>query len=701
MEFIKIWEIVLRRKWIIISVFLTFFIAVILGTYLVTPTYDAKTKLIIGASDTISSLMSKLGLDTGTKTESEGYETDIALATIKPLLEELISSLNLKNRKGKRIKPDELIKSSFIAKKIFPQPHIEVDQYENADMLEIVSISPDSSEAVNMSNKLAELYINDRRKRTMEEYRAARLFIENRIQNVKEEYFKSLSDLKNFMITEGTVNLSLETQNLIDKIASLKTSFEDNEKIIFTLENEINKVKEQLREINQYRKESEEFTQSDRVNSLKTKINELLISISGKSVEFRKQHPEYKELEKQLETAKEIVKDEAQVVFGSERFSVDPIYDELSKKLAMGYIERETAIAKRRLIQRFIDGYSDALLKIPIKHVENSKLELAISVNKGMYGNLLEYLIQVGIAESMTLSNITIVEPATKPDRPRYPKKSLNYAIGILLGLFWGLGLGLFVEYIDNTIESPEDIEHLKSLTVLGTIPKAKSLKRSNIISTLDPTSPIIESYRMVRNSIQYISRDNLPKSIVITSSVEGEGKSSIAANISLAFKMSGMSIMLIDFNLRRPSLHNFFDVPNDKGLTNVLTEEIELKEVVVHTGLEGLYLLPSGQIPPDPSKLVESRRLKDIINKLKEEFDIVIMDSPPIIPVNDPIVLGAIADGIIYVIESGRVNLSMIEHTIGIIERAGINLIGIVMNKFKVHRVGFYHHYSNRYYKK
>jgi len=236
---------------------------------------------------------------------------------------------------------------------------------------------------------------------------------------------------------------------------------------------------------------------------------------------------------------------------------------------------------------------------------------------------------------------------------------------------------------------------------VLGTIPKAKSLKRSNIISTLDPTSPIIESYRMVRNSIQYISRDNLPKSIVITSSVEGEGKSSIAANISLAFKMSGMSIMLIDFNLRRPSLHNFFDVPNDKGLTNVLTEEIELKEVVVHTGLEGLYLLPSGQIPPDPSKLVESRRLKDIINKLKEEFDIVIMDSPPIIPVNDPIVLGAIADGTIYVIESGRVNLSMIEHTIGIIERAGINLIGIVMNKFKVHRVGFYHHYSNRYYKK
>ncbi|MFX0203978.1 MAG: GumC family protein, partial [Candidatus Hodarchaeota archaeon] len=474
MEFLKIWEILLRRKWIVISVFLTFFIAVVIGTHLVARTYKARAKLLVETSDSLSSLLTALGLEAlgggATDTSDEDYETDIALATIRPLLEELISSLDLRDRAGKVMEPDDLIEWSLI-NKIFPQPYLEVDQYEDAGMLEIIATSSNPSEASNMSNKLSDLYINDMLDRTREEYKAAKIFIEDQIQRVREEYYKSLAALRDFQIREKTVDLSLETQNLINKIATLNTNYEDNETKILELEKEAARVNEKLKEREKYRKESEEFTQSDQIKSLKTRLNELLVSISGKSIDFSREHPEYKQLEKEVDTAKSLIKKEAKVVFDSEKFSVDPIYDELSMKLIEGYIDREVNIAKRKILQQYIDEYQDELLKLPAKSIENSKLNLAISVNDEMYQNLLEYLTQVGIAESITLSNVRIVEPAATPDKPDFPKKSINYSVGLFLGLFWGLALAFFIEYIDNTIKSPDDIKHIKDLTLLGTIP--------------------------------------------------------------------------------------------------------------------------------------------------------------------------------------------------------------------------------------
>jgi capsular exopolysaccharide synthesis family protein len=697
MEFLKIWEILLRRKWIVISVFLTFFIAVVFGTHLVAPTYKARAKLLVETSDSLSSLLAALGLQAlgagATDTSDEDYETDIALATIRPLLEELISSLDLRDRAGKVMEPDDLIGSSLI-NKIFPQPHLKVDQYEDADMLEIISTSSNPSEASNMSNKLTDLYINDMLDRTREEYKAAKIFIEDQIQKVKEEYYKSLAALRDFQIREKTVNLNLETQNLINKIATLKSSYEDNERRILELGKEAARVKEKLKEREKYRKESEEFTQSDQIRSLKTKLNELLVSISGKSIDFSIEHPEYRQLEKEVDTAKELIKKEAKVVFDSERFSVDPIYDELSRKLIEGYIDREVNIAKRELLQQYIDEYQDELLKLPLKSIENSKLELAISVNKEMYQNLLEYLTQVGIAESMTLSDVRIVEPAATPDKPNFPKKPLNYALGLFLGLFWGLAVAFFIEYIDNSIKSPEDIKHIKDLTLLGTIPKSRFLKNLGTISNLDPTSHVLEAFRTIKDNIQHACVDKEIKSIVVTSAAGQEGKSSVASNISTIFTMGEKNVILVDFDLRNPSIHKFFGVSNKKGIANVLAEDLDLEEAILHTNIKGLYLLPSGPIPPDPGRLLESQKVKNIILRLSKKFHMVIIDTPPAIAVNDPIVVGRFADGTLLVIECGKATFSMVEHVKERIERANLNLIGAILNKYKAHHSGYYGYY-------
>ncbi len=697
MEFLKIWEILVRRKWIVISVFLTFFIAVVIGTHLVAPTYKARAKLLVETSDSLSSLLSALGLQAlgagATDTSEEDYSTDIALATIRPLLEELISSLDLRDRAGKVMEPDDLIESGLI-NKIFPQPYLEVDQYEDASMLEIIATSSNPSEASNMSNKVADLYIEALLDRTREEYKAAKIFIEDQIQRVREEYYKSLAALGDFQIKERTVNLSLETENLINKIATLNTNYEDNERRILELEKEAARVKEKLKEREKYRKESEQFTQSDQIKSLKTKLNELLVSISGKSIDFSREHPEYKQLEKEVDTAKSLIKKEAKVVFDSERFSVDPIYDDLSSKLIDGYLDREVNIAKRKILQRYIDEYQDELLKLPVKSIENYKLNLAISVNKEMYQNLLEYLTQVGIAESMTLSNVRIVEPATKPTKPNFPKKRINYILGLFLGLFWGLALAFFIEYIDNTIKSSDDIKHIKDLALLGTIPKSRFLKNLGTISNLDPTSHVLEAFRTIRNNIQHACVDKQIKSIVVTSSIDGEGKSSMAANISIMFSVEDKSVLLLDLDLRRPSLHEFFNIPNERGITNILAEDLDLEEAILHTNIKGLYLLPSGPILHDPGRLVESQKVKNIILKLTKKFHMVIIDTPPAIAVNDPIDVGKFTDGTLLIIECGKATVSMVEHVKERIQRANLNLIGAVLNKFKAHHAGYYHYY-------
>ncbi len=223
-----------------------------------------------------------------------------------------------------------------------------------------------------------------------------------------------------------------------------------------------------------------------------------------------------------------------------------------------------------------------------------------------------------------------------------------------------------------------------------------------NLISDLPPNSPIVEVFRTIRNSIRYASIDKPIKTLLLTSSIESEGKSSLASNISIAFSMEGRKIILVDLDLRRPSLYKFFNVSNKVGITNVLAEDLPLQAAIVSTTTKGVDILVSGPIPPDPSGLIESKKLKDIISSLKEMYDMVIIDTPPVLAVNDASVIGPSADGIVFVVEAGRATFSMLGHVKELKAKADINLVGVVLNKFAAHASGYYHYYHyNSYYKK
>ncbi len=696
MEFLKIWEIIIRRKWIIIIAFFILFLTAVIGTRIATPIYEAKAKILIESTDTISSLMSSLGLTTQSTsfstTYEEAHETDIALTTIRPILEKLIARLNLKDRDGETLKTEDLIKFSILYD-IFPQPHISVEQYEDSDILEITSNSTGLQEVAKMSNELASLYIADRLDKMRENYRVTRLFIESKIDDTKEKYYKSLLEQRDFMIGEKTVDLDTETQNLLSDISKFKSNYEDNEIAIAGAEEKILVIEEKFKE--------KEYSSTALINNLEIKLNDLLVEIEGKKIELTDEHPDILRLNREVETIREVLRSKVDAAFNEGEIPVAPVYDELVKELKDAHINKKLGEIKRDLLKQYTDKSQDELIKIPHKRIKLDEMGLSLSVYQGRYRDLLESLTQVGIAESMTLSNIRLVEPAIEPDKPDFPKKTLNYIIGVFIGLFLGFALAFFIEYIDNTIKSPEDIKHLKSLTLLGTIAKTKQLKNMNIISNLDPTSPVVEAYRTVKNSIRYASVDKPIRSLVVTSSMEFEGKSSAALNIGITFCMEDKRVIVVDLDLRRPSIHKFFKIPNDGGVTNVLAEGLELEKAIVHTSIKGLDLLPSGPVPPDPSRLIESQKIKDIINTLRESYDMVIIDTPSTIAVNDAIIIGAIVDGVLCVIESQRATFPMVEHVKEVMVKAGINLIGVVLNKFKAHRTGYYHYYYNNYYKK
>lgn len=701
MEFLKILEILLRRKRIFFSVFLIFLVAVVAATHLVTPTYKAKAKLLIGSTDVLSSFMLSLGIQgIGKSTTADAgdsgaeYQTDATLVTIRPLLEKLISSLELKAQNGELLEPEKLVKWTFV-QLILPRPYVEVEQYESADILEIVSASTDPSEAANMCNELAELYIHDMLARRQKEYEIARLFVGSRIHKVQQDYYRVLSELEDYMVSEGTVDLDLETSKLIDKISALEDTYEDNVKRILESEREIAEIKEQLKDREKLRKESEIFVQSEQVNELKTKLNSLLVTISERRLAITEEHPDYKQLEKEIETVKELIQDESAVVFDNERFAVDPIYDELLRRMIDDIILIETASAKKEFLAACIKKYQNDLLQIPRLFVKSTKVELALSINKELYRSLLEYLTQIGIAESLTLSNIKLVEPATEPRKPHFPNRPLNYALGMFLGVFWALALTFFVEYIDHTIKSPEDLRVFKGLALLGTLPRSRDLGNNKIISALNPDSPVVEAYRMIKHSIRYATADNPVKVIAVTSSIHSEGKSSMASNIAITFNVKGGRVVLLDLNLRRPTLHKFFDIPNDAGITTMLTQGSRLEEAIVHTDIEGLDLLPSGPVPDDPGELIESQQLKEIVATLRKTYDLVIIDTPPVLQVSDPVMAGKTADCILYIIESGRVTCPLVESAKDRFEQADLKIIGVVLNKFVDNNLR-YHFFGN-----
>jgi len=290
-------------------------------------------------------------------------------------------------------------------------------------------------------------------------------------------------------------------------------------------------------------------------------------------------------------------------------------------------------------------------------------------------------------------SPATIYAKAEPETRPAKPNIAINLALGGILGLMFGLGLAFFLEYMDTTVKSLDDVERFLGVPVLAVIPKDVG-----VLHRTSGFNPDAEAYRILRTNIEFNRRNPDANCITVTSGGAGEGKSTTLCNLATVCAQGGYSVLLIDADLRRPSVHTLFDVSNAVGLTNYLTTDVRLEEVVVRTPVENLYFLPSGMLPADSAGILNSQRMSELIADAKSRFDLVLIDSPPILGVSDASVLSNLADLTMLVVQHRKLPRHMLMRVKQTVENVGGKVLGVVLNNVDIRSDSQYQYYTSYY---
>ena len=298
---------------------------------------------------------------------------------------------------------------------------------------------------------------------------------------------------------------------------------------------------------------------------------------------------------------------------------------------------------------------------------------------------------------SRTGDDLVVVSPAVLPDRPISPNVPVNVALAFAVGLLVALALAFLLDHLDQSIKNDEDLTERVGLIAVGHIAfvQAGQGKRGELV-TLDASSHAAEAYKALRTSLLYSAIDQEFKEIVVTSAEQGEGKSRTAANLSVALAHAENKTLLIDADFRRPSQHRIFGRVRNVGLSNLLLKDVDEEDAITAVeAVTNLWLLSSGPTPPNPSELLGSGRMKELMARLRERFAYVIVDTPPINAVTDASILAASASGTILVVEQGRTTLPALRHAKQVLDRVGAHTIGAVMNKVKARRGAYSYEYG------
>jgi capsular exopolysaccharide synthesis family protein len=302
-------------------------------------------------------------------------------------------------------------------------------------------------------------------------------------------------------------------------------------------------------------------------------------------------------------------------------------------------------------------------------------------------------LIGEEITSKMMGDSIIIHDEPIASQAPVSPNVTLNLILGAVVGLIFGVGIAFFLEYIDTSVKSLEDVERYLQVPVLAVVPRDVG-----ILHKQSGASPDAEAYRILRTNIEFNRKNPEDNSITVVSGGAGEGKSTTLVNLAYVCAQGGYTTLMIDADLRRPRLHTFFDINNSVGLTNYLTTELMLEDVILQTPVDNLYFMPSGILPADAAGILNSRRMSELIQDVKQRFDLVLVDSPPILGVSDAAVLASEVDLTMIVVQHRKLPRNMLLRVKAAVENVGGKVIGVVLNNVDVRSDSQYQYYTSYY---
>jgi non-specific protein-tyrosine kinase len=325
---------------------------------------------------------------------------------------------------------------------------------------------------------------------------------------------------------------------------------------------------------------------------------------------------------------------------------------------------------------------------------EKERLDAKLTQYRSIYANLLLSYEQIRLAEAQSVSSVVQVETATPNDIPVSPKTLLNTVLAAVAGFLLAMIIIVTREALDDTIKTPKDIIQKFQLPVLGVINRHPTNDKMPI-SLTEPRSPTAEAYRALRTNLNYTSVDHPLKKILVTSAEPGEGKSTTISNLAVVLAQNGSRVIIADCDMRHPRLNAYFNLPNRIGMSTLFSHQEVVKSVRQSTGLDGLSVVTTGPLPPNPSELMGSQTMQKILNLMGENADIVLIDTPPVLAVTDAAALAPSLDGVVLVVQPGKTRTTAFKQTLEQLSQVNARVLGVVLNNVVTRGKSYGYHYK------
>jgi succinoglycan biosynthesis transport protein ExoP len=678
LHFLDYWRIIQVRKTIIFTVFILVLLSTIGATLYWPKSYSSMVKISVERDQSDVEVFKTQG---GFGIDPFWVQTEFERITSKPVLYRVIHNLNLNQRWTERYK----LEKPLVDEETYDllEKQTKAKQSRNTSNIEIWVYSRDKEEAAEIANEIAKVYRDIRTDQRKEMKSGAIKILTVKLKEKNDEV----------AAMQKEVNDMRRSNNIID----LAEGTYANQMSAQTLPAETLRHFEQLRieanaEYTQYSTLLDQIKKLDRAtirNALATaypdpRLSELLLNLgqaqsklNSLSPDLGKEHPDYAKAKLVVENLEQQVND-----------TVNGIIQGLGTRVAslgakLKEIEMEVEKAKQEQIS--LSGKYRPYFDV------KRDLENLLRVRDALSMRTEEERIEADIPVTGGVRIVDFAVPALKPARPIVP---LNIALGVVVGLILGVGLAFFIEYLDTNVKTIDDVERALQSPVLGVIPKDVGL-----VLDEGQESPHAEAYRVLRTNILFSRKDEKWNTMTIVSGGVGEGKSTTIMNLATVFAQNGDRVIIVDSDLRRPTLHKILRLSNSIGLTNYLLRQNTLDEVIQPTNLPNLSFLPSGKLPSSSMGILSSAQMKDLIHELKSRYDFVFFDSPPIMGVSDASILASEVDMTLQVVQYRRYPQAMTLRAKQSIQKIGGNMVGVVLNNISVGSGDNYYYYSGYYY--
>jgi len=629
---------------------------------------------------------------------SASLDTYLQIATSRPYIEEAVKYIREQSKGEVNITVDEM-------ESLVRRGNIKLEVPKGSEIILIRANNTSPEKAMWIVNGIAHALVYKNQEEGRKEAVATRKFIEEQLYGNAKEGKKGLyqrlleaeEKLREFKEKEGIFSLEEDTKQKVARLANLQSDLEQTEASVNTYKASVDYLKEQLKKEGETRLAGWTMGESPTLTALRQQLVELEVKLLGLQQKYADNYPEVIALKKQIEEINGRIEREAKKTTLQENVQPNPLRD----SLLMAQVELLKAEAKREALRRLTSELESKLSQLPEKEMQYVNLQRDVQVAETLYTTLQQRLQEARIAEATTFGNVTAEEMAALPKDPIYPRKGLNYALGFILAVALAVVSGALAEYFDDAIKSPADLERRCKITPLAIIPRFEN-NATRLVILDSHRSHAAEAFRTLRSSLKFAGLGKPLKTILITSPEPSEGKSTVSANLAVAFAQAGQKTLIIDADLRRPRVHENFNLDREVGLTTLLVGEASMEEVIKQTGIDNLYAITCGPIPPNPAELLESERMREVLEELKQKFDIIIVDSPLVMGMADSVILSSICDGTLIVTRYNVTSRSALNQARRMLENVKANILGAVLNEMDVRRArygGYYYYYYYYYY--